>query len=303
MIRSLSKLESRPYSMAQVHKMLGTSRQSYHQQAARNHKVLHKELDIVSQVKDWRLAHPKMGSRQMYYSMLEQGIALEVGVNKFEQIVSSYGLGVGVARKRGPLTSDGKGKEAYPNLTNGLIVRGINQLIVGDITYFDIKNSWHYVFTLKDVYSQYIVGLQAAETMEAKHLLSVLKACELLRGDLSLRDCIHHSDNGSQYNSSIYVKELHRLKMRISRSDNCQQNGSAEQLNHIVKNMYLSQWSIGSLRELKQACREMQYLNNHERAIKQLGNRTPVGFEMYINTLTDEQRPEKRMYDFNDYKV
>ena len=296
-------MESRDYSMEQIHKMLGTSRQGYHQQAARNHKALLQEIDIVSQVKDWRLAHPKMGSRQMYHSMLGQGIELKVGINKFEQLVSNYGLGVGVARKRGPLTTDGKGKGAYSNLTNGLVIRGINQLIVGDITYFDIKSTWHYVFTLKDVYSQYIVGLQAAETMEARQLLSVLKACEELRGSQSLKGCIHHSDNGSQYNSSIYVKELHRLKMRISRSDNCQQNGSAEQLNHIVKNMYLSQWSIGSLSELKQACREMQYLNNHERAIKQLGNRTPVGYEMYINTLTDERLPEKRMYNFNDYKV
>ncbi|MBK9023482.1 MAG: hypothetical protein IPL69_05790 [Saprospiraceae bacterium] len=33
-------------------------------------------------------------------------------------------------------TSDGKGKKTYPNLTNGLVLNGINQLIVGDITYY-----------------------------------------------------------------------------------------------------------------------------------------------------------------------
>lgn len=302
MIEALRKQQSRSYTMEDVYNKVGISRQGHHQQIERSSKSLLSEADLVRKIKKWREKHPKMGGRIMYYSMREKGIEISLGVNKFEQIVSQNGLGAGIAKSKKPLTSDGKGRACYPNLTHGLILKGINELIVGDITYFDIKGQWHYIFTLKDVYSQHIVGLHAAASMQSKHLLTVLKACEKLRGSQVLHECIHHSDNGSQYNSNAYVKRLKTLKMRISRSQGCQENGSAEQLNHVVKNMYLNHWSIASLRQLQEACKEVQYLNNHERVIKQLGNRTPLAFEFYIKSLDREKRPIKELHDFNSEK-
>ena len=299
MIAALKRREDRAYSMERVYQMLGTSRQAIAQQGNRQDRLLSQEADVLSKVRDWRKHHPKMGSGAMYYSMVEKGILFGVGVNKFEQIVSRHGLGAGIAQRTGPYTSDGKGRCCYLNLTNGLVIKGINRLLVGDITYFDIEGKWHYIFTLKDVYSQYIVGLRAANTMQGEHVLATLKSCEPLRGSQALKGCIHHSDNGSQYNSISYIKRLNDLKMKISRAEGCQQNGSAEQLNHIVKNMYFNYWSISSLHELQQACKEFQYLNNYERAIEQLGHKTPSAFEQYINSLAAQDRPAKRLYDFS----
>ena len=298
MITTLKTYDNRPYSMESLYRFLGTSRQWHSQYGSRQWDKIAEENRIVSVVKQWRKSHPKMGSRQMYYSLANQGEELQVGINKFENIVSKYDLGAGTAKRFRPLTSDGKGKDHYTNLTNGLIINDINCLIVGDITYFDIKGKWFYIFTLKDVYSQFLLSLKAASTLEGLHAVAALQECENIRGSKYLKGCIHHSDNGSQYNGNAYKLRLSKLEMKISRADNCQQNGSAEQLNHIVKNMYLNQWSIGSLRELKQACKELQYLNNYQRVIKQLKQRTPVDFEKYIRTLTADQRLKKKMYDF-----
>lgn len=299
MITAIKTYDNRSYSMERIYRFSGTSRQWYSQQALRQCDKATSERRIVSQVKQWRKHHPKMGSRQMYFSLTNQGIDLQVGINKFESIVSKYDLGAGTAKRFRPLTSDGKGKGSYPNLTNALIINNINYLVVGDITYFDIKGEWFYIFTLKDVYSQYILSLIAANTLEEVHALSALQKCYSIRGANALKGCIHHSDNGSQYNGNAYKMQLTKLDMKISRADNCQQNGSAEQLNHIIKNMYLNHWSISSLRQLKEAVDELQYLNNHQRVISQLGQRTPVDFEKYIHTLNAHQRPEKKMYDFN----
>lgn len=299
MITAIKTYDNRAYSMELFYQFLNTSRQWYAQYKLRQYDKTTIENHIVSHVKQWRKHHPKMGSRQMYFSLVNLGIDLPVGINKFESIVSKYHLGAGTAKRFRPLTSDGKGKGSYPNLTNGLIIKDINCLVVGDITYFDIKGEWFYIFTLKDVYSQYLLSLIAAHSLEELHAIAALQNFENIRGVKAIKGCIHHSDNGSQYNGNTYKNQLSKLEMKISRADSCQQNGSAEQLNHIIKNMYLNHWSISSLRELKQACKELQYLNNHQRVINQLEQRTPVDFENYIKTVTVDQRPKKQMYDFN----
>ncbi len=298
MIGAMKMKANKAYSMEQVYQMTGTSRQWHAQYGRRLLKQKQSEQHIVDIVLAWRKKHPRMGSREMYYSLVNQAQDLGVGINKFESIVSARGLCVGVAKRFKPLTSDGKGKDAYPNLINGLIINDISRLIVGDITYFDIRGSWYYIFTLKDVYSQYLLALHASDSLQEINAIQALTDCISLRGSKSVKGCIHHSDNGSQYNGIQYKSLLLSHHMLISRAGNCKQNGSAEQLNHIVKNMYLKHWSIDSLRELKQACRELQYINNHQRTIDQLGHKTPVGFEQYIKSVPMNQRQKKIMHDF-----
>ncbi|MBK8825664.1 MAG: hypothetical protein IPO26_02900 [Saprospiraceae bacterium] len=74
-------------------------------------------------------------------------------------------------------------------------------------------------------------------------------------------------------------------RMLISRADNCLENGSAENLNSIVKNMYLKPWNIRTFKELHQACQELVYINNHQRAIEQLGQLSPIQFEQLVAKL------------------
>lgn len=285
--------------MESVYRVLGKSRQQFYQQLQRDAKRKQSEAIIIDQVKDWRVHHTKMGSRTLYYSMKEAGITLGIGVTRFEQLLMRYGFTVPKIRRFVPKTSDGKGKRAYPNLTNGLMLTNINELIVGDITYFWVESKWHYIFTLKDVYSQHILSLNPSRTLEASNAVCSLLEAARIRGEPNLRGAIHHSDNGSQYESDDYKELISRLRISISRAEDCKQNGSAEQLNHIAKNMYLNQWSIKNFYELKQACKEVQYLSNHQRAIKQLGYKTPIGFEKYIRSLPDKSRPRKTLFDFN----
>jgi len=286
------------YSMEFVYSVLGGSRQKLDQELKRKEALSQLEDHIVEQTQKWRERHSKMGSRAMYYSMLNKGIDLGVGVNKFEQIVSRRGLTVGKLKKWGPKTTDGKGVKEYPNLTNGLKINNINKLVVGDITYYYLENRWHYIFTLKDVYSQRILSLHPSVTMDGEQGVKSLLEMEKERGTIAYNKTIHHSDNGSQYRYWRYLENLKRLGMRISRAINCIENGSAEQLNHVAKNMYLKNWSISNMKELTQACAEVKFLNNYERGIAQLNYRTPEMFEKYIKGLSYNERPVKEMYDF-----
>src|SRR5690606_26091355 len=200
------------------------------------------------------------------------GLDLGIGVNKFEHLVSDLGMTVGRVRTRKPKTSDGMGKKDYPNLSNGLIINDINQLFVADITYYEVDQKWHYIFRLKDVYSQREIETIASKNLKAENAVACLDGALLLRGAEALKNCIHHSDNGSQYEADIFKNKLLTLEMKISRAENCQQNGSSEQSHHICKNMYLDPWGITTFKELIVAVERFKYLNNFERPIKQLGN-------------------------------
>lgn len=297
MITELRSLE-RSYTMERLYQTIGRSRQQYAQ------KIKQQTIDIINEQRVlqalicWREHHPRMGSRSSYHSLKNAGVDIDMGITKFEQLVSRNGLTIGKIRKSGPYTSDGKGKESYPNLTNGLVLNDINQLVVGDITYYWVDSNWHYIFTLKDVYSQKIISLIPSQNMKMENGLKCIEALITQRGRENLVQCIHHTDNGSQYNAGIYKKEIIDLRMRISRSDSCKENGSAEQLNHIIKNMYLDGWAIDTFKQLKEACKEVTYLSNEKRAIKQLGYISPCEFERNLKTIPKCDHPKKVLHTF-----
>ncbi len=286
-------------SMEAIYKAIGISRQAVWKH---NKKMMDKqseEVQILSIVIDWRLQHPKMGSRQVFHGIKSKGINLNIGINKFERLLKKNNLNVGKVKSKKPLSSDGKGKdEKYSNLTNGLVLTDINQLVVVDITYYWVDAAWHYIFCMKDVYSQRVIEIIASDNMETSNALLCLKSLIKLRGVNALIGCIHHSDNGSQYNANEYKKLLIGTKMLISRAERCEQNGSAEQLNHICKNMYFEAWGVTTFKELKQAVKKFKYLNNKERPIKQLGNISPEQFEKLIENIPLESRIKKVLHDF-----
>jgi transposase InsO family protein len=284
--------------MESLYNEIGISRQAVWQQKVRDCKKVLDEEEIISLVQKWREKHPKMGSRPLYHTILNSGFDLKIGVNKFENIIKNHNLQIGTIKSRKPKTSDGKGKDGYPNLVNKLIINDINQLVVADITYYMVDGKWHYLFILKDVYSQMVVGLVACENMEASNAVECLNQYIKLRGKTLLLNCIHHSDNGSQYNAKLYLSALNNLGMKISRAQYCEQNGSAEHINHVVKNMYLDGWAIATFKELKQAVKEFKYINNNERAIEQLGYISPIKFEQSIRNIPKEQRFQKILHDF-----
>ena len=291
--------------MEQLYEEVGYSRQGLSQYLKNDAQIEQRKSDVLDMAKVWRGNHPGFSARTLFYSIKNQGIELGVGINKFEKWVAEAGLNVRKSRPQVPKTSDGKGKKAYPNLTNGLILNGINQLIVGDITYYMVDGLWHFIFCLKDVYSQFILCLLPSKNMTAEQAERCLKECSNIRGPQNLKDTIHHTDNGSQYESLIYLKLLNELEMQISRSKKCKENGSAEQLNDNIKNRYLIPWGVTTYSGLIKACKKIQKLNNEQRAIKQLGYRSPVQFEKYIESLPLELKPNKVMFDFenNEQKV
>ena len=250
-------------------------------------------MDILRRVNEMRALHPRMGSRSLHVAL---GLK-QIGITKFEQFMSRYGLTVNVKRKRIVTTKNGPGKR-YPNLTNGKELNGINQLIVVDITYYIMDGKTIYITILKDFYSKRIVGIHASETMDVKNVIKPLKQLFKLRKIKVFVNLTHHSDGGSQFKSKAYTGLLNSRNISISMAKSCLENGSAEQINGVIKNDYLLNKQIKTIEQLNMELRKIQYLINEQKPVASLNYMTPVAFENYISGLKEQDRPITKCYDF-----
>lgn len=278
-----------------IHEIAHISRQGYFQAVKREKYWGMFYQRLKETVLDVREGHRSMGSRMMFHKLSLK----EIGVNTFEKFMSTKGLTVALARKRIITTDSRGGGPVFPNLTNGLRINNINQLIAGDITYFICDRGTYYISMLTDVYSMRILGARASDNMMALNNYLVLQTMFKVRGQVQFSGMIHHTDKGSQYRSGRYLQTLQKAGIAVSMARTCLENPYAERINGIIKNDYLRHEKICTLNELQIELRRAVHKYNNERPQLLLGWRSPVEFESHIKTLNNRQRQVKTLHDFN----
>lgn len=282
--------------MERFYEHVGLSRQGYFQALARHERQEQMMVDIKLQIKGYRKGKDsRAGSRSMYYNLgIKQ--AHKLGVNKFERLVSAYGLSLKPLRIRVVTTRSAKRSWNYSDLSKGLTVSGINEVVVGDLTYVNYGSERYYLFCLTEVYSARIVGWSWSTRMRAEDALVALMMWKQLRGPRAIRGCIHHTDGGSQYFSDLYLGVMGDLKLKISVARNCLDNGFAEQRNGLLKHHLLPVLPADLVGpSLTQEVSRIIDNYNHERKQEKLGWRSPEEYESHWKGRAD--RPKMKMYD------
>jgi transposase InsO family protein len=268
------------------------TRQNLHKRSKKDRlkNLLYQKLrELVIEV---RKEHPRMSARKIH-KMLH---IKEIGINKFEQFVSSEGLKV--QNYRSFIKTTRSGRYNYPNLTNGLVLKSINQLWASDITYFVTPEETLYFVIIIDVYSRRIIGYCASDNLMATNNVKALNIAFRMRRSKIFKGLIHHSDKGSQYGSKEYLNKLIESEIRISMAENSLENAYAERVIGILKNEYLLHMGIKSLKKLQNSLSKVVKLYNEKRPHIELGYLTPNEFEKKIIELPEQQRPLMQLYDF-----
>lgn len=95
-------------------------------------------------------------------------------------------------------TDSNHGWPVVPNLARGMLLSGLDQLWVADITYIRLQEEFAYLAIILDAFSRRAIGWAMADHLEASLAVEALRmAIEARRpapGSL-----IHHSDRGVQY--------------------------------------------------------------------------------------------------------
>ena len=149
--------------MKEFYRYLGISKQSFHQMVRRRHYKQEESEQILHLVSQVRKDHPRMSARDIYYKLQPD----TVGRDTFEQICYSNGLRV-KKQKNFRRTTDSTGVTRFPNHIKGIEVTGVNQVLVSDITYFEMGSRFYYLTFIMDLYNREIVGYSASGNMRTR---------------------------------------------------------------------------------------------------------------------------------------
>jgi putative transposase len=185
-----------------------------------------------------------------------------------------------------PVTTDSRhGWRVMPNLARDLVLTGLDQLWVADITYVRMLEDFAFLAVVLDAFSRRVIGWAMETHLRASLATTALRlAIEARRpapGSL-----IHHSDRGVQYACSEYSDLLaaHGIEPSMSRIGNPYDNAKAESF---MKTLKHEQVDGRDYRDLSQARDEIgtfiENVYNRRRLHSALAYRSPAQFEATLS--------------------
>jgi putative transposase len=171
----------------------------------------------------------------------------------------------------------------YPNLAKDLVLTGVNQLWVADITYVRLPRSFAYLAAILDAFSRKVIGWALSRWIDTALALQALDRALATREVAA--GLVHHSDQGVQYASTAYVARLAERGIAISMAakGNPYENARAESFFKTLKReeVYLKEYADFADAEANLG-RFIEDVYNAKRLHSALAYRPPDEFEALL---------------------
>ena len=280
--------------MKELYQITGISKQAMWSHNKRQEIQMKIEEQVIDMIKDIRKDHKRMGCRRMHYACKDSP---PVGRDSFEHI--AFKNGYRLKRKRNVIkTTWGQRIDVYPNLIEGKIINGINQVWQSDIFYIKVQGIDYYGVTIEDVYSRRLLALHLSKSLSAKELIKAFGKAIKARSGMDISGCIFHSDRGSQYIAKDFKTLIKENNMLGSMCLLPQENAYVERVQGSIKYEYLFEIELMESNINRQANRVLRLYNDH-RPHSSLGMMTPSAFEQYVQNMDENSRPKMLIYQWN----
>ena len=186
-------------------------------------------------------------------------------------------------------TDSNHGRRVYPNLARTMVLTGVDQLWVADITYIRLREEFVFLAVILDAFSRRVIGWALDRTLENQLTLAALRMA------LSRRSVqpglVHHSDRGSQYAGGDYTELLKEsgISVSMSRKGNPWDNAACESFMKTLKYEEVFRSEYRDLQEAHRSIGEfLEKIYNEKRLHSALGYLPPTEFEANLAAQQNE---------------
>ena len=226
------------------------------------------------------LSDSTYGARRMLDEVRDAGH--RCGRDRVSRLMRSAALRARPRRRAKPTDLGERSEHAIaPNvLDRQFTAAAPNQKWVADFTYIWTREGWLYVAAVLDLFSRRVVGWSMQTTMTAELVTDAFVMAVWRRGPASA--LLHHSDQGSQYSSEDFRRQLKALGVT------CSMSRSGDVWDNSVMESFFSTLKIERVHRKRYATRDearadvFDYIERFYNPIRRhstLGNRSPVVFE------------------------
>ena len=259
--------------------LAGVSRAGYYRQWAAS-MPRQEETAIRDAVQRVALANRRYGYRRVTRELSRNGIV--ANHKRVLRLMRDDNLLCLRTRPFVPMTTDSRHDWCVvPNLVRGMVLTGLDQLWVADITYIRLLEEFAFLAVLLDAFSRRVIGWALEKHLRASLALTALEmaiqARRPARGSL-----IHHSDRGVQYACGDYTAVLaaYDIQPSMSRIGNPYDNAKAESFMKTLKQEEVDGRDYRDLEHAREAIGVfIEDVYNRHRLHSSLAYKPPAEFE------------------------
>jgi putative transposase len=240
-------------------------------------------MDLRDEIQRIALEFPSYGRPRITEELKRRG--WPVGPKRVHRIMREDNLLCLRRRKFVVTTNSNHSRPVYPNLAREMMLTGIDQLWVADLTYIRLESEFVYLAVVLDAYSRRVIGWALDRTLEDELTLAALQMALHLR--VPGPGLVHHSDRGVQYASQDYTDlvKSRGIQISMSRKGNPYDNAACESFMKTLKYEEVHRQEYRDLAEARSSIQHfLERVYNQRRLHSALGYCPPVEFEQNLRT-------------------